>query len=156
MGRNNNKNHIVFNICGSKHTAILEEKNVGLWDHLPVCVSVLIITFNRLVDFRDIQFRGHSIQGNLDATISNPTALTILIWWALKLLRWIRNFHQSKWNHDVLYAGWSWKDRQILMRLFFGGGEKTKNTNMIGGWMGWAYRLVQGDKKAYKILVQVL
>jgi hypothetical protein len=46
-----------------------------------------------------------------------------------KLLTWIQNLHQSTWDHEVLYADISSKDKQLLIRSLL---RKTKNSNMEG------------------------
>jgi hypothetical protein len=48
-----------------------------------------------------------------------------------KLLRWMKNLHHSTWDHRMLYAGRSLEVEQLLIRPLM---QKTKNTNMVGGW----------------------
>jgi hypothetical protein len=31
-----------------------------------------------------------------------------------ELVRWMRNFHQSTWDHEILYADRATKDKQVL------------------------------------------
>jgi hypothetical protein len=57
---------------------------------------------NQLVDFHDIQQGGHAIEDDPDAIILNLVTLTVPKWWRLKLLRWMQNLHQSKWEHKGL------------------------------------------------------
>jgi hypothetical protein len=49
----------------------------------------------------------------------------------LKLLRWIKNFHQLTWDHEILYADRASECEQILIRPL---SRETKNTNIVGGW----------------------
>jgi hypothetical protein len=53
---------------------------------LSVCSSVCppLITFNHLADFHEIQHEGHVIECDLNNTIFNPVASTILNWWTFK------------------------------------------------------------------------
>jgi hypothetical protein len=41
---------------------------------------------NQLVDFYEIQYGGHAIEGDLDAVLFNPVPLTIPNWRTFKLL----------------------------------------------------------------------
>jgi hypothetical protein len=82
---------------------------------------------NRFVDFYEIQYGGHAIEGDLDAVLSNPVLSTIPKWRTFKLLTWMQNLHQSTWANEILYTDRSSKDEQLLMRSFL---SKTKNTNM--------------------------
>jgi hypothetical protein len=43
----------------------------------------------------------------------------------------MKNLRQSIWDHDILYADGCLKDERLLMGHF---NEKTKDTNMEGGW----------------------
>jgi hypothetical protein len=65
-----------------------------------VCHS--LITFNQLVDFHEIQQGCYAIKGDIDAIISDLVALTVKKWRTFKLLRWMQNLHQSKWEHEGL------------------------------------------------------
>jgi hypothetical protein len=56
------------------------------------------------VDFYEIWYRGHAIEGDLNAIISIPVASAIPKWWTLKLLTWMQNSYQSMWYHETLYA----------------------------------------------------
>jgi hypothetical protein len=71
-----------------------------------------------MVDFYEIQYRGHIIEGDLNAIHFNPVPSSISKWRAFKLLRWMQNLHQSMWDHGILYADRSSKDGQLLMRPF--------------------------------------
>jgi hypothetical protein len=81
---------------------------------------------NQLVDFYDIQYGSHAIEGDLNAVLFNPIPSTIPKCQTLKLLRWMQNLHQSMWELEILYTDRSSKDEQLLM-IFL---SKTKNTNM--------------------------
>jgi hypothetical protein len=70
-----------------------------------------------MVDFHEIRQANHAIEGDLNTAIFSPIASTIPKWWTLKLLRWMQNLNQSKWEHDILYADKSSKDEQLLLRL---------------------------------------
>jgi hypothetical protein len=76
-----------------------------------------------LVDFDEIQYGGHVIEGDLDAIHFNPVPSSISKWRAFKLLRWMQNLHQSTWDHGSLYTDRSSKDEQLLIRPFL---SKTK------------------------------
>jgi hypothetical protein len=76
-----------------------------------------------LVDLYKIQEEGHAIEDNLDAVLSNPIPSAIPKWRTFKLLRWMQNFHQSTWEHEILYTDRYLKDEQLLMRPFL---SKTK------------------------------
>jgi hypothetical protein len=73
---------------------------------------------NQLVDFCEIQYGDHAIEGDLDAVLINPVSLPISKWRTFKLLRWMQNLHQSTWDHETLYANRSSKDEQLLMTIF--------------------------------------
>jgi hypothetical protein len=73
---------------------------------------------NQLIDFYEIQHRGHVIEGDLDAIHFNPATSSVSKWRAFKLLRWMQNLNQSTWDHGILYADRSSKDGQLLMRPF--------------------------------------
>jgi hypothetical protein len=57
---------------------------------------------------------------------------TFWIWRILKLLRWMKNLHQSMWDHIILYSDRSSEDEQLLMRPLM---RESKNINMASGWM---------------------
>jgi hypothetical protein len=59
-----------------------------------VCVSALI-TLEQTGNFYKIEQGGHGIEGNLEAVIFNPVALTFLKWRAFRLMMWMLNLHQS-------------------------------------------------------------
>jgi hypothetical protein len=80
-----------------------------------------------MVDFYEIQYGGHVIEGDLDAVLFNPVTSTIPKWRTLKRLRWMQNLHQSTWEHAILYTDKSSEDEQLVMTPFL---SKTKNTNM--------------------------
>jgi hypothetical protein len=82
---------------------------------------------NQLIDFYEIQYGGHAIEGDLDAVLFNPVPSTIPKWQTFELLRWMQSLHQSTWEHEILYTDRSSKDEQLLTRPFL---SKTKNTNM--------------------------
>jgi hypothetical protein len=44
---------------------------------------------NHMVDFYEIQYGGHAIEGDLEAIIFNAVAATVPKWWTFKLFRWI-------------------------------------------------------------------
>jgi hypothetical protein len=48
-----------------------------------------------------------------------------------RLPRWMQNLRPSTWDHGILYADRSLKDKQLLVRPLL---WITKNTNMAGGW----------------------
>jgi hypothetical protein len=48
-------------------------------------------------------------------------------WRTFELLRWMQNLHHSTWDHEILYAGRSSKDEELLIRSFL---SETKNTIM--------------------------
>jgi hypothetical protein len=50
-----------------------------------------------------------------------------------KLLRWKQVLRQWMWDHEILYADRSSKDKQLLVTPPLR--KKTKNTNMAGSWM---------------------
>jgi hypothetical protein len=60
---------------------------------LPVCGS-LLTTFEPISRFYEIQYGDNTIEGDLDAILSNPVASTIPKWRTFKFLRWIQNLHQ--------------------------------------------------------------
>jgi hypothetical protein len=69
----------------------------------PVCLCVPpLYLLNQLVEFHEIQYGGHAIEGDLDAVLFNPVSSTIPKWRTFKLLRWVQNLHQSTWNHEIL------------------------------------------------------
>jgi hypothetical protein len=80
-----------------------------------------------LVDFYEIQWGGHAIEGDIDAVLFNPVLSAIPKWRTFKLLRWMQNLHQSMWDHGILYTDRSSKDEQLLIRPVL---SKTKNTNI--------------------------
>jgi hypothetical protein len=82
---------------------------------------------NQLVDFNEIQYGGHAIEGDLDAVFFNPVPSTIPKWRTFKLLRWMQNLHQSTWDHAILETDRSSKDEQLWIRPLL---SETKNTNM--------------------------
>jgi hypothetical protein len=49
-----------------------------------------------------------------------------------KLLRWMQNLLQPKWDHELFYADRSSMDKHFLVIPLL---RKTKNTNIAGGWM---------------------
>jgi hypothetical protein len=63
----------------------------------PVCLYVPPPKwlFNHLVDFHEIQKRGHVTEDDIYAIIFNPIASTILKWQRFKLLRRMQNLHES-------------------------------------------------------------
>jgi hypothetical protein len=79
---------------------------------------------NQLVDFYEIQYGGHAIEGDLDAVLFNPVSSTIPKWRTFKLLRWMQNLHQSTWDHEILYTDRSSKDEQLLVRPFLSKAKK--------------------------------
>jgi hypothetical protein len=79
---------------------------------------------NQLIDFYEIQYGGHAIEGDLDAVLYNPLISTIPKWQTFKLLRWMQNLHQSTWEHEILYTDRSSKDEQLLMRPFLSKNKK--------------------------------
>jgi hypothetical protein len=97
---------------------------------LSVCPPQYLL--NQLVDFYEVQWWGHAIESDLDAVLFNPVPSTIPKWQTFKLLRWMKNLHQSTWDHKILYTDRSSKDEQLLMTPFL---SKTKNTNMAAVWM---------------------
>jgi hypothetical protein len=80
-----------------------------------------------LVDFYEIQKKGHAIEDDLGSVLYNPVSSSIPKWRKFKLLRWMQNLHHSTWDHEILYTDRSSKDEQLLMRPFL---SKIKNTNM--------------------------
>jgi hypothetical protein len=50
--------------------------------------------------------------------------------WIFKLLRWMQNLHQSKWDHKILYTDRPSADEQLLITPLL---RESKNTNMSGG-----------------------
>jgi hypothetical protein len=50
---------------------------------------------NQLVDFYEIQERGHAIEGDPDSIVFNTLVSTIPKWRTIKLLRWLQNLHKS-------------------------------------------------------------
>jgi hypothetical protein len=52
----------------------------------PLCVFSPYELLNQLVDFYEIQWRGHIIQGDLNVIVCNPVASTIPKWRTFKLL----------------------------------------------------------------------
>jgi hypothetical protein len=79
---------------------------------------------NQLVDFYEIQYGGHAIEGDLDAVLFNAVPSTIPKWRTFKLLKWMQNLHQSTWDRGILYTDRSSNDEQLLIRPFL---SKTKN-----------------------------
>jgi hypothetical protein len=59
----------------------------------------------------------------------NPIASTIPKWPKFNLLRWMQNFHQSTWDHGILYADRSPEIKQLLIRPLL---HKAKNMNIAG------------------------
>jgi hypothetical protein len=79
-----------------------------------------------LVDFHEIQYGGHAIEGDLEAIVFNAVAaITIPKWRTLKLLRWMHNLHQSTWDDGILYYDRSSEYEQLSMSEISGshGGE---------------------------------
>lgn len=62
---------------------------------LSVRVCPSLIRFKNEVNFYELQQAGHAIKVDLDPTIFNPIALTILEWQMFEILRWGENLHQS-------------------------------------------------------------
>jgi hypothetical protein len=79
---------------------------------------------NQLVDFYEIQYGGHAIEGDLVAVLFNSVPSTIPKWRKFKLLRWMQNLRQSTWEHDILYTDKSSKNEQLLMRPFLSKNKK--------------------------------
>jgi hypothetical protein len=84
-------------------TSLLSFKKLkgGLWHCQSVCVSHLWL-LNQLVDFHEIPQGGYAIGGDLDAIIFNFIALIVLKWRRFKLLRWVKNLHQSPLDYQSL------------------------------------------------------
>jgi hypothetical protein len=82
---------------------------------------------NQLVDFCEIQWGGHAIEGDLDAVLFDPVPSTIPKWRTFKRPRWMQKLHQSTWDHEILYTDRSSNDEQLLIKPFL---SQTKNTNM--------------------------
>jgi len=57
--------------------------------------------------------RSHAIEGDLDAILFNFVASTIKTWQTFRLLRWMQNFHQSKWDYEISYGDRSSKSEQL-------------------------------------------
>jgi hypothetical protein len=87
--------------------------------------------WKQLVDLYEIQYGGHVIEGNLDVIHFNSVLSSISKWRSFKLLRWMKNLHQSTWDHGILYADRSLKYGQLLTRPCF---SKTKNMNVVADW----------------------
>jgi hypothetical protein len=81
---------------------------------------------NELTDFKEIWWEGHATEGDLNAIIFNSAASANPKWQTFKP-RWMQNFHQSTWNHEILYRGRSSEDKQLLIRPLL---QKTNNINM--------------------------
>jgi hypothetical protein len=71
-----------------------------LANEIILCVNYQL--FNQLIDFYDIQWRSHAIEGDLDAVIFNPVASTFRKWRTFKLLWWMENMPQSTLNHETV------------------------------------------------------
>jgi hypothetical protein len=76
---------------------------------------------NQFVDFYEIQWGGHAIEGDLDAVLFNPVLSTIPKWRMKKL-------HQTTLEHEILCTDRPSKDEQLSKRPFL---SKAKNTNMV-------------------------
>jgi hypothetical protein len=66
---------------------------------LAACSS--LITFAP-IDVHEIQHGDHAIEGNLGAMIFYPIPSTIFKWPRFKLLRWMKNLHQSALDYQGL------------------------------------------------------
>jgi hypothetical protein len=67
----------------------------------------------QVVDLYEIQYEFDIIEEGLDAIIFNPVTLTIQQFRTFKLLMWMQNFHQSIYNHEILYADRGSEDKQF-------------------------------------------
>jgi hypothetical protein len=64
----------------------------------------------KLVYFCEIQLGGYAVEGYLEALYFSPIASPIPKLQTFRLLTWMQNFHQSMWDHGILYADRSPKD----------------------------------------------
>jgi hypothetical protein len=85
---------------------------------------------NQLVDFYEIRWKGHAIEGDLDAIIFNAVAATIPKWQTFKLVRWMQNLHQSTYDHEILYSDRSSEDEETYNKNRF---ARNQSTNTGGG-----------------------
>jgi hypothetical protein len=65
-----------------------------------------------MVDCYEIHYGCDAIEGDLDATLSNPVPSTVPNWQTFRLLRWMQNVHQSALGHQILYADRFLRDEQ--------------------------------------------
>jgi hypothetical protein len=63
-----------------------------------------------------MKFRREVMPLKVTAALFNPIPSTIPKWRTFQLLRWMQNFHQSTWDHEILYTDRYSKDKQLLMR----------------------------------------
>jgi hypothetical protein len=79
-----------------------------------LCVDPPSSTFGQLVHvFLRFEYGGHAIE--CDVIISNPVASTITKWRTFRLLRWMKNLHQSMRDHEILYADRFSMEEQVLI-----------------------------------------
>jgi hypothetical protein len=63
---------------------------VGLWNQ---SVSLFLITFEPIGSFHEIWYAGDAIEGDLNMTVFNPIAATILKLLRFKIIRWMHYLH---------------------------------------------------------------
>jgi hypothetical protein len=78
------KYYLIFSLLST-----LKEKCWLMRSPSCLCVCPPYQLPNHLVDFYEIQYGGHAIEGDLDAKIFNAVAATIPKWRTFKLLRWM-------------------------------------------------------------------
>jgi hypothetical protein len=82
-----------------------------------------------MAGFYEMMYGGDAIEGDLDNIICNAVDSITPKWQTFKLLRWMQNFHQSKWYHEILHPDRYSEDKQLLIRPL---SQKTK----IQIWQG--------------------
>jgi hypothetical protein len=80
----------------------------------------------------EIHYGGHATEGDLDAVLFKPVALTIpKLRGRSDPLSWMQHLHHSTWDHEILYSDSSLKDEQLLIMPFFVV-AKNKNYELVG------------------------
>jgi hypothetical protein len=66
-----------------------------------LCVSPSKSSFETISNYES-EYGGYATEGNIDAIGFNHVASTIQTWPTFRLLRWVQNLHQSKWDHEIV------------------------------------------------------
>jgi hypothetical protein len=69
--------------------------------------------FNQSLGFYEIKIGIHAVESVLKAIIFSPVGKTNSKLQTCRLLRWIQNLQESKWDHKILYADRSSNDIEL-------------------------------------------